>query len=249
MSTDSNLILFGGSGILAPTWIRAAQECNLKVIGLGLEEPEIAIRHDLKEFHKLDVTNYVDSELIEILNRIKPKYIIYNSGIDSKPGTGKVKIEDYDIASWNNIIDVNLLGFVRVINTILNAKLSPLNVVVIGSLYASVSPNPNLYGHFNNLQGQVKHPAYAASKSALKSLVKQYSSILIKSGIRINMLSPGGVYSNQDAEFVTNFSDCVPIGRLASLEELVSSMKFLLDDSNSYLVGHDLLVDGGYSNW
>jgi NAD(P)-dependent dehydrogenase (short-subunit alcohol dehydrogenase family) len=171
------------------------------------------------------------------------------NGIDSRPGTGKSKVEDYDIASWNNILEVNLLGFVRVMNTILFSKFSPINIVVVGSLYASVSPNYHLYSHFNLGKGQIKHPAYSASKSALKSVMKQYSTLLSKNGIRINMLSPGGVLANQDQEFIDNFSSVTPIGRLAKSEELISSMKFLLDESNSYLVGHDLLIDGGYSSW
>ena len=247
MKSNSSLILFGPNGILAPAWIKAAREINLNIIGVGLDEP--MDDSNLSEFYKLDVTNYLDSELIEILTRTSPKHIIYNSGIDSRPGTGKSKVEEYDITSWNDILDVNLLGFVRIMNTILLSKLSPINIVVVGSLYASVSPNYQLYSHFNSGRGQIKHPAYSASKSALKSVMKQYSTLLAKEGIRINMLSPGGVAANQDQQFIDNFSSTTPIGRLAKSEELVSSMKFLLDESNSYLVGHDLLIDGGYSSW
>jgi hypothetical protein len=101
MNANSNLILFGPSGILAPAWIKAARERNLNVVGVGLDEP--MNNSNLNEFHKLDVTNYLDSELIEILNRTSPKHIIYNSGIDSRPGTGKSKVEEFYFLNFHQL--------------------------------------------------------------------------------------------------------------------------------------------------
>jgi NAD(P)-dependent dehydrogenase (short-subunit alcohol dehydrogenase family) len=116
-------------------------------------------------------------------------------------------------------------------------------------MYASLCPNFNLYSHFHDGNGSIKHPAYGASKAALKSVIEQYSTSLASKGIRLNMLSPGGVKGNQDLEFVRKFSERTPLARLAEPKELKSALRFLLDPENSYLTGQNIDVDGGYKLW
>jgi NAD(P)-dependent dehydrogenase (short-subunit alcohol dehydrogenase family) len=250
MPTENpNLFIFGPTGNLGPTWVQTAIESGWNVIGLGLGRPDDSQNNLLLEYFELDLTNFDQSELMDVFSKYRPSAILFNSGIDSPPGLGKQKIQDFDSDSWERVFQVNLFGFIRIMNVFLRNPDKLKNVIVIGSMYASASPNFKLYSHFQNGSGSLKHPAYGASKAALKSVIEQYAATLAPHGIRLNMLSPGGVRGNQDLEFIKKFSDRTPISRLAEAHELKSSLRYLLDPENTYITGQNINVDGGYQLW
>jgi NAD(P)-dependent dehydrogenase (short-subunit alcohol dehydrogenase family) len=249
MSTPSTLFLFGPNGNLGPIWSEAAKESGWSVVGLGLASAVSEVAEPGFEFHSFDLINFDEVKLVELLTKFEPNTVIFNSGIDSPPGTGCSKIQEFELNSWQKIFEVNLFGFINVMNVILKHKLKVSNVIVVGSMYATLSPNFHLYSHFNGNKGLLKHPAYGASKSALKSVVEQYAATLAHQEIRVNMISPGGVLGNQDSEFIKKFSDRTPLARLAAADELKPAMKFLLDPSNTYLTGQNLEINGGYNLW
>ena len=249
MSTPNTLFLFGPNGNLGPIWSEAAKESGWSVVGLGLASTGSEAAEPSSEFHSFDLINFDEAKLIELLTKYQPDAVIFNSGIDSPPGTGCSKIQEFELSSWQKIFEVNLFGFISVMNVILKHKSKVSNVIVVGSMYATLSPNFHLYSHFNENKGLLKHPGYGASKAALKSVVEQYSATLAREGIRLNMLSPGGVKGSQDSEFLTKFSERTPMARLADARELKSALKFLLDRENSYMTGQNIEVNGGYNIW
>jgi NAD(P)-dependent dehydrogenase (short-subunit alcohol dehydrogenase family) len=249
MSTPNTLFLFGPNGNLGPIWSEAARESGWSVVGLGLASEGGEKLEAGYEFHGFDLINFDEGMLIELLTKFEPHAVIFNSGIDSPPGSGCSKIQEFELNSWQKIFEVNLFGFIKVMNVILEHTSKVSNVIVVGSMYATLSPNFHLYSHFNENKGLLKHPGYGASKAALKSVVEQYSATLAREGIRLNMLSPGGVKGSQDSEFLNKFSDRTPMARLAEARELKSALKFLLDHENSYMTGQNIEVNGGYNIW
>ncbi len=249
MSTPNTVFLFGPNGNLGPIWSEAARESGWNVVGLGLASTDSGTAEAEFEFHTFDLINFDEAMLIELLTKFEPGAVIFNSGIDSPPGSGCSKIQEFELNSWQKIFEVNLFGFIKVMNAILKHTSKVSNVIVVGSMYATLSPNFHLYSHFNENKGLLKHPGYGASKAALKSIVEQYSATLAKEGVRLNMLSPGGVKGSQDSEFLTKFSERTPMARLADSRELKSALKFLLDKENSYMTGQNIEVNGGYNIW
>lgn len=249
-------VVVGAAGNLGPTWCRGLLEKGASVYGIGLNCAEDSkIRGLLSDYpdkfriFETDITKQLSEQLVEILILNPIDGVVMNSGIDSVPGSGKSDIIDYSIDEWVRVLTINVAGVANCLNQLIPFLKNKSSVVLIGSVYGIVSPNPNLYSHYMEGKGSVKNPAYGASKAALIAMCKQYSTHLADKGIRFNLLTPGGVAGNQDEEFVNKFNNQVPLSRMGEREELVPSLLFFLSDDSSYITGHNLIADGGYSNW
>ena len=121
------------------------------------------------------------------------------------------------------------------------------SIVNIGSVYASVAPDPRLYDHLPGDPPFLKPPAYGASKAAVVSLTRYFARLWGQNGVRVNALSPGGVAGGQDPEFLRKFCARVPIRRMAEPDDLTGPLLFLASDASSYVSGLELRVDGGFT--
>ncbi len=105
-----------------------------------------------------------------------------------------------------------------------------------------VSADPKIYPN-----QKVSSDAYAASKAAIIQLTKYYAVNLNKYNIRVNCISPGGIFNNQNAKLINNYVKKVPLKRMANINEIIGSVKLLLSNKSKYINGHNLVVDGGYT--
>ena len=117
-------------------------------------------------------------------------------------------------------------------------------IVYISSIYGFMAPRFELYENAN-FTSPVE---YSAIKGALLSLTKYLASYLGKHDIRVNAISPGGVYDNQPESFVRQYSNKTIVGnRMADTDDLNGALVFLLSDSSRYVTGQNIVVDGGWS--
>jgi len=105
-----------------------------------------------------------------------------------------------------------------------------------------VSGDPKIYPN-----QKVTSDAYAASKAAIIQLTKYYAVNLNKYNIRVNCISPGGIFNNQNKTLIKNYIKKVPLKRMANINEIIGSVKLLLSDKSKYKKKPQLLVDGGYN--
>jgi len=118
------------------------------------------------------------------------------------------------------------------------------SVVFIASIYGMVGPDMRLYEGTS-----LGNPAgYGATKGALLSLTRYLSTVLAPS-VRVNAVSPGGVWRGQPESFVHRYVQKTPMGRMAVEEELKGAVGFLASDLSAYVTGHNLVVDGGWTAW
>lgn len=117
------------------------------------------------------------------------------------------------------------------------------NIINIGSIYGVVGNDSSLYEGLDINSS----PIYSAIKGGVTNFSRYLAARYGKFGIRVNTLSPGGIFDNQNKEFVSRYSHKVPLGRMAQPEEIASAALFLASDASSYVTGATLLVDGGWT--
>ena len=89
---------------------------------------------------------------------------------------------------------------------------------------------------------------YSAIKGAIVNLTRYLASYLGKWNIRVNSISPGGIYDNQPKGFVKKYSEKVLLGdRMADVNDLTGVLIFLLSDASKYMTGQNIIVDGGWT--
>jgi NAD(P)-dependent dehydrogenase (short-subunit alcohol dehydrogenase family) len=241
MTTDLSglAVVTGALGNLGPVWCDALEGAGMRVVRIDVREAE--------GVEAADVTD--TSALRAIRDRIgAPDVLVNNAGIDQPPDPGAAVggIEGVSPDEFLRVLDVNTRGtFVatQVFGSAM-AEAGRGSIVNIGSLYATISPIPELYDH---MPGFVKPPAYAASKAGVLALTRYFARLWGPRGVRVNALSPGGVRGGQDDEFLRKYDARVPLGRMAEPDDLTGPLLFLASDASRYVTGHELRVDGGFT--
>lgn len=157
-----------------------------------------------------------------------------------------VPFEQQSVETWRRALEVNLTAifdFCQGLAPVL--KQSPgANIVNIASMYGMLGPDWRLYEDTN-----MSNPAaYAASKGGVIQLTRWLSTTLAPA-VRVNAISPGGVWRNQPQSFVQRYESRTPLGRMANEEDFAGALAFLASDQARYVTGQNLAVDGGWSTW
>ena len=258
-------VVTGALGNLGPVWAQALLEAGATVVGLDLPgaAPNAAFAQLQQIYGEQKLTllgaSVTDRDALTaardtvVASMGVPTVLVNNAGIDQPPAAsaGGYRLDEIPFDVNRRIFEVNTLGLFQV-TQIFGAEMAKArrgSIINIGSLYASVSPDARFYDHIVSDPPFVKPPAYGASKAAVVNLTKYLATAWGPFGVRVNTLSPGGVLGGQDDQFKRKFSDRVPLGRMASYEDLIGPLQFLASDASAYVTGAELRVDGGFTAW
>tara|TARA_B110000967_G_C18770248_1_gene502682 strand:- start:137 stop:940 length:804 start_codon:yes stop_codon:yes gene_type:complete len=187
--------------------------------------------------------------IVNLLNDKSPINILINNA--GFVGTADLKgwvtdIQNQSIETWRRAIEVNLTAAFDLSKGLMPKILESGDgsIINISSIYGFEAPDYSLY------EGtKMGNPAaYAASKGGLIQLSRWMATTLAPD-IRVNTISPGGVFRNQPKEFIKRYETKTPLGRMATEEDLKGAIIFLASNLSSYVTGHNLIVDGGWSSW
>lgn len=254
-------VVTGASGNLGPVWCGALLDAGCTVVGLDRPSAGRDARLDaLQQAHPgrlvcvhTDVADRssVGAALAPPLRDLPaPSVLVNNAGIDQPPGPApSYLVYDYPAELFRGTLEVNVIGLFNVCQVVgrLMADGGGGSIVNIGSLYASVSPDPRTYDHIPVDPPFVKPVAYGASKAAVVNVSRYLAVHWAAHKVRVNVLSPGGVLGRQDDDFKRKFIARVPLGRMAVADDLVGPLLFLASDASAYVTGTELVVDGGYT--
>jgi len=248
---NSLAIVTGALGKLGPVWVSALAGAGARVVGIDVRAGD----GELDPACRLEQGDVTDrASLVEVRDRIAelgpPDVLVNNAGIDQPPEAAAERhaIEDVSSDAFGATVDVNLTGTFHAIQVFGPAMRDAGrgSIVNIGSVYASVAPDPRLYDHLPGDPPFLKPPAYGASKAGVLSLTRYFARLWGPYGVRVNVLSPGGVAGGQDEEFVRRYSARVPMRRMAEPHDLQGPLLFLSSDASRYVNGQELRVDGGF---
>ena len=124
-------------------------------------------------------------------------------------------------------------------------------IVNIASDLALIGPDQRLYRKEGLREDQqpVKPVSYSVVKTGLIGLTRYLATYWAADGVRVNSISPGGVFNGQPQPFLDRISQLIPLGRMADITEYEGALLFLCSDASSYMTGANLVIDGGRSCW
>lgn len=158
--------------------------------------------------------------------------------------------EGFPFDAWQQAMAVNVTGMFLCAQ----AVAAPMRdarrgvIVNVSSTYGLVGPDQRLYQR-EGQPPQYKPVTYTVSKAAALGLTKYLATYFAGTEIRVNALTPGGVFADHDEEFVRRYSARTVLGRMAEADEIAGALLFLVSDASSYMTGAILVVDGGWTSW
>lgn len=263
--TGKTALVTGGAGLLGRQFSLTLAEAGAAVVvadNLPQKAEEVAkevTRKEGKAAHvDVDVTDpgSVEAMVDEVTRTFGRLDVLVNSAaIDPKfdpehVGDGSNAFETYPVSSWQKAMDVNLTGVFLSTRAAVKPMLAQGQGVVInlGSIYGMVGPDQRIYQREGQPR-QYKPVHYSVTKAGVLGLTRYLATYYRGRNIRVNALSPGGVFHGHDDSFLESYAARTVMGRMAEEDELNGALLFLASDASSYMTGANLVVDGGWTAW
>lgn len=251
------VVLTGAAGILGVEIVKAFVEAGACVCALdreaGLLAERLGPQHDSLLQCAADVSKRASLEAAFAVLGSRwglPDALINNAATKSE--NFFEPFESFPLEDWNEVMAVNLTGAMlsaQVFGGAMAAR-GGGSIVNTLSIYGIVAPDQRIYEGSSYLGRAINTPAiYSASKAGLWGLTKYLASYWGHRSVRVNAVTPGGVFSGQNDTFVENYSKRTPLGSMASADDMANAMRYLASDASKYVTGHNLVVDGGWTAW
>jgi len=258
-------IITGGAGLFGTKHAEAIAEMGGIPILLDIDDNGKNIASTISKTFKVDCRYYNcnitdEAQINEIKSDILKQFsniniLINNAAIDPKVKANedsnykKTRLENFSKDQWNLEISVGLTGAMlccKVFGQEMANKGSGV-IVNISSDLGIIAPDQRIYAQkgLDDNQQPVKPITYSVIKHGIIGMTKYLATYWADKGIRVNSISPGGIYTNQPDEFINKISELIPLRRMADIDEYKSAIIFLCSEASSYMTGSNLVIDGG----
>lgn len=266
--SDRVAVVTGGVGLLGAEFCRTLAEAGAAVVVVDLnaekcagaaetlaragycalpvstditrpDSVKVMVEKVLAEFGRLDIL--VNSAALD------PKFDPDAAARGIAPGG----FEDYPLEQWNAALNVNLTGMFLVTQACVKPMLAQGkrgSIINICSTYGLNGPDQRIYIK-DGKRVAYKPAYYTTTKAGVLGFTKYLAAYYAGTEIRVNALTPGGVFNNHEEYFVQNYSAKTILGRMAKKDEMNGALLFLASDASSYMTGNNVIVDGGWTAW
>jgi 2-deoxy-D-gluconate 3-dehydrogenase len=263
--TGRAAIVTGGAGLLGTEFCRtlAGAGASVGVADLAADKAA-AVAEALKGLPgsvravQVDVTRpeSVQRAVDEVVAEFGRLDILVNSAaLDPKFDPSQAKrhtnaFEDYPLEAWNEALEVNLTGLFLCSQAAARQMLAQGGGVIVNicSTYGLVGPDQRIYERPGE-PPRYKPVYYSVTKAGVLGLTHYLATYYAGKNIRVNALTPGGVFNEHDETFVRNYAARTVLGRMARKDEMNGALLFLASEASSYMTGANLVVDGGWTAW
>jgi NAD(P)-dependent dehydrogenase (short-subunit alcohol dehydrogenase family) len=239
---DKIILVTGANGLLGKAIVS-----KVKAEGGTCLSADISMKTDLPSGQiNCDITDPDSvSEMIHLTSGISGRIDgLVNCAYPRTKDWGN-KFEDIRLESWRQNMDMQLNSVFVLCQAVLE-MMKPQgkgSVINLSSIYGIVGPDFSVYEGTS----LTMPAAYAAVKGGVINFTRYLASYYGHSNLRVNCVSPGGIFDQQPASFVKNYEQKVPMHRMGTPEDIAGPVCFLLSDESSYITGHNLVVDGGWT--
>jgi NAD(P)-dependent dehydrogenase (short-subunit alcohol dehydrogenase family) len=254
--TGKVIVISGSCGLIGRAFCEAAAQYGAHVVCADIEianpeklAAELAERHGRKMLgYALNVANKKEVEALR--DKVLSEFSTIDGLVCGHQNKSHLKFEPFESVSeenWDTVVEINLKGTFLLCQVLGSwmAEKGKGSIINIPSTYSVVAPNQNLYKGTS-----LGCPAaYSASKGGVDALSRYLASYWAARGVRVNMITPHGVWNNHEEQFEKNFAQFSPLQRLSYNHEVAGALIFLLSDASSYVTGDNLKVEGGWTVW
>ncbi|MFQ5873749.1 MAG: SDR family oxidoreductase [Dehalococcoidia bacterium] len=260
--TGRVVILTGAAGQLGPEYADALNEAGANVVLTDVAERLPRSQELAKALQDKYGTSpagltmdlfrkeSIDKAVAEVVQRYgKIDILVNNAAYNPITADSQAPFEEYRLDIWEKVLAVDLTGVFLCCQVVGRVMVQQGHGVIvnIGSVYGMVGADQRIYG----TSGLNSSVAYAAAKGAVINLTRYLAAYWQGKNIRVNSLSPGGVYNPgvQNEEFLQNYCYRTMLGRMAASSDLRGAMLFLCSDASDFITGANLVVDAGWTAW
>jgi NAD(P)-dependent dehydrogenase (short-subunit alcohol dehydrogenase family) len=239
---DKVIIITGGNGLLGKAILERLKSEGAFCINFEINHETT---NDLSQVY-CDITNTssIDTGLEMVFKKYKKIDGLVNNAYPRTKDWGK-KFENIVYDSWKQNIDWQLNSYFYISQKVATHMSTQKegSIVNMASIYGIVGPDFTVYDGTD----MTMPAAYSAIKGALISFTRYVASYFGPKHVRVNAISPGGIFDNQNEVFLDNYCKKVPMRRLGNPEDIAPTVAFLLSDDSRYITGQNIIVDGGWT--
>ena len=264
--TGKTAIITGAAGLLGKQFCLALAQVGANVVMADLEKKPV-LENEV-EFREMglnalalevdvsdpDSTKAMVERALTVFGSVD--VLVNSAALDPKfdsagvSAQGANAFESFSLDAWRQALDVNLTGMFLSSQAAVVPMLKQGQGVIVNicSMYGLVGPDQRLYERPDGTR-QFKPVYYSTTKAGVLGFTRYLATYYAGKNIRVNALTPGGVFNDHDEVFTTQYSARTVLGRMANLDEMNGAMLFLCSDASSYMTGSNLVVDGGWTAW
>jgi NAD(P)-dependent dehydrogenase (short-subunit alcohol dehydrogenase family) len=261
-------VVTGGVGLLGAEFCRTLAEAGAVVAVVDLNESALQTTADAlttsgyqalaipTDITQPDSVNALVENVLSAYGRID--ILVNSAALDPKfdpdavnKGITPGAFEDYPLDLWNSALNVNLTGMFLMTQVCVKPMINrgkKGSIINICSTYGLNGPDQRIYVK-EGKRVAFKPVYYTVTKAGVMGFTKYLAAYYAGTEIRVNALTPGGVFNNHEDYFVKNYSAKTILGRMAKKDEMNGALLFLASDASSYMTGNNVVVDGGWTAW